>query len=283
MDLIIFPSDYFNSNIVDYDMLLEFNAARNIDGLDTVIFGYEKWYEKEILVLNKKYNNLKNAIYRGWMMKPDKYEKFYNELLKNNIKLITTPKEYELMHLFPNVYKFFKDDTAKMEIFPFFQKIDIDKIKLNFDKFMIKDFVKSVKGSNFPLFFDKNITQEEFDKWMGVFYNFRGELLTGGICVKEFLNLKKYDGLTNEYRVFYGNNEVISISKNSNQKSKTSNVPEDIIRKYKNLESKYYTVDFAELEDGSWKVIEAGDGSVSGLSNLQDIKEYYLNLYKIFK
>ncbi len=55
---------------------------------------------------------------------------------------------------------------------------------------MIKDYVKSVKGTDFPKFFDKNTTQDELDNWMNVFYKYRGNLLTGGICVKEFLPLK---------------------------------------------------------------------------------------------
>lgn len=36
-------------------------------------------------------------------------------------------------------------------------------------RFMVKDYVKSVKGSEFPKFFDESVTQEEFDKWMEIF------------------------------------------------------------------------------------------------------------------
>ena len=32
-------------------------------------------------------------------MNPEKYERFYERLLENNIRLITTPEEYELMHI----------------------------------------------------------------------------------------------------------------------------------------------------------------------------------------
>ncbi len=46
------------------------------------------------------------------------------------------------------------------------------------------------------------------------------------------------------------------------------------------FDSIYYTVDYAELEDGTWKVIEAGDGSVSGLAPGQDYVEYYRELYR---
>ena len=40
---------------------------------------------------------------------------------------------------------------------------------------------------------------------------------------------------------------------------------------------------FAETEDGSWRVIEAGDGGVSGLSPNQDIEAYYRALYQCLK
>ena len=52
-----------------------------------------------------------------------------------------------------------------------------------------------------------------------------------------------------------------------------------LMKKYKNLPSCYYTVDYAELADGSWKVIEAGDGSVSGLSENQNAEQYFRALY----
>ena len=56
-------------------------------------------------------------------------------------------------------------------------------------------------------------------------------------------------------------------------------VPRNLLEKYSDLDSVYYTIDYAELEDGTWKVIEAGDGSVSGLSESQETEEYYRTLY----
>ena len=38
-------------------------------------------------------------------------------------------------------------------------------------------------------------------------------------------------------------------------------------------------MDYAELNDGSFKVIEAGDGSVSGLSENQNAEQYFRALY----
>ena len=118
---------------------------------------------------------------------------------------------------------------------------------------------------------------------MEVFYKYRGHLLTGGICIKEYLDLKRYGDRTNEYRVFYINHEIATISRNSAQGIYAPLPPQDLLEKYSNLGSNYYTVDYAELEDGSWRIIEAGDGEVSGLSEFQDYEQYFRALYQCFK
>jgi len=282
VDLIIFPSGYFDAASVDEDLQQEYEAALATGLFDIIIFGYEKWFQEGKLVLSEKTSELRNAVYRGWMMPLEKYREFYQELLEKNIRLVTTPEQYERMHIFPNIYEAFGQDTARMELFPLHGQINVEHLKHSFPKFMIKDYVKSVKGTDFPKYFDGSVTQEEFDDWMERFYGYRGNLLTGGICVKEFLNLKFYGERTNEYRVFYINHEIATVSRNSAQPVFAPEIPMELVEKYNNLESDYYTVDFAELEDETWRVIEAGDGSVSGLSEFQDAEAYFRALYRCF-
>ena len=148
---------------------------------------------------------------------------------------------------------------------------------------MVKDYVKSVKGTEFPAFFDQSVTQEAFDRWMDVFYRYRGDLLTGGICIKEYLSLKRYSARTNEYRVFYINHEIATVCRNSGQGNFAPQPPRELLEKYRQLDSPYYTVDFAELDDGTWKILEAGDGGVSGLSDGQDGEQYFRALYHCFR
>ncbi len=279
MDTILFPSSYFGINKVDEDLQAEYDAVINTGLFNVIIFGYEKWFNQGKLVLSDIPKEKTAAVYRGWMMKPDKYAEFYKMLLDNNIELITTPEEYEAMHVFPNVYEKVKEDTAKMQIYPLHSEIPVDILKNNFLRFMVKDYVKSVKGTDFPKYFESSVTQEEFNKWMEVFYKYRGNLLTGGICIKEFLNLKRYGDKTNEFRVFYINHEIATESRNSGQMNMTKNPPIELLEKYRHLPSKYYTVDYAELDDDSWTIIEAGDGSVSGLSDNQNYEAYFRALY----
>ena len=135
----------------------------------------------------------------------EQYEEFYRALYARGIRLITEPKAYEAMHVFPNVYKLVEEDTARMRIFPLHEEIELARVKTEFSRFMVKDYVKSVKGTSFPKYFDSSTEQDAFNQWMEVFYQYRGDLLTGGICIKEYLDLKKYGDRTNEYRVFYLN------------------------------------------------------------------------------
>ena len=283
VDLILFPSSFFSRENVDEDMQKEYDSVIVTGLFDVAIFGYSQWFDENKLLLNKKFAKEQIAIYRGWMMSPEQYSNFYNLLLKKNIRLINNPNNYRLFHLFPNIYETLKEDTAKMEIYPLHQQIDIEKLKKNFQKFMVKDYVKSVKCTDFPKFFDHNVEQKDFDRCMEIFYNYRGYLLTGGICIKEFLDLKYYGKNTNEYRVFYMNNKVATVTRNSNQENNTPQPPKYLIEKYKNLDSPFYTIDYAELKDGSWKIIEAGDGGVSGLPDTQDYDLFFRKLFQFFE
>ena len=263
----------------------EYDAVLFNQQFEVVLFGYHQWFNEENLVLSLGSEILDKpykAIYRGWMMQPEKYKRFYNALAAQNIQLETTPEEYETLHIFLNVYELIKEDTAKILCFPLHKEIDVKIIKTSFKRFMVKDFVKSVKGTDFPKCFDENVTQEEFNQWMEVFYKYRGNLLTGGIVIKEFLPLKKYNGVTNEWRAFYYDGKLMNCSMNAGQMNCCPEPPKELLNRY-SLPSRFYTMDYAELEDGTWKIIEVGDGQVSGLSISQSRSQmesaFYRELY----
>lgn len=279
---IVFPGSYMNYRSIEEDIQEEYQAVKDSGLFDICLFNYDEWLAGDRLRITSTENVSARAIYRGWMMKPEKYSEFYEKLKNRGLTLITDPVSYANMHLFPNVYPYIKTDTAGMMIFED-GNVDVSLAKKQFRRFMVKDSVKSVKGTEFPVFFDQTITQEVFDEWMQVFYKYRGDLLTGGICIKEYLNLKKYGDCTNEFRVFYANHQIVSVNRNSNQPGYTLEPPAMLVEQYKELNSPYYTVDYAEIWDGSWKIIEAGDGGVSGLSPGQDMVAYFRALYRAFE
>lgn len=90
-----------------------------------------------------------NVIYRGWMMTADTYQLFCLALMEKRMHLINEAKEYENCHYFPNSYRAFGTDTARVLLFPLHQRIDVEEVGKHFTRFMVKDYVKSVKGSIF--------------------------------------------------------------------------------------------------------------------------------------
>lgn len=272
---ILLPCEFFEINHVDSCYQNEFDALVKSNQFEIYFYDYDTFVSEGILKLNKRPNEMTSTLLRGWMLNDKNYEKFYNKLLDRNIKLITTPQEYCNMHLFPNVYEYIKEDTPKTLVYPEGCDVDLSQIKSCFKKFLIKDYVKSEKGTDFPTFFDNSISDDEFNRWLKIFKEYRANLFTGGFCIKEFVDLKKYGNCTNEWRVFYMNKNIVSVSKNSLQPDYVNNVPNELIEKYKNLPSPFYTVDYAELEDGTWKILEAGDGQVSGLSPNQDAESFF--------
>ena len=283
MKMILFPSDYFDINKIDESFKNEYEAVLSNGNFETVLFSYDEWIAERKMKLNHKVDTMKNAIYRGWMMKPKVYENFYRELQKKNIQLMTLPNEYAKFHSFPNIYPELEENTAKMLVYNDVRKVDLKEIKNTFSQFMIKDYVKSVKGTDFPKCIGSDMEEDEFNGLVKKFLEYRGELYTGGICIKEYLDLKLYGGKTNEYRVFYMNNQTATVSRNSGQPCYTPEPPKEFIEKYRNLPSPFYTVDYAELSDGTWKIIEAGDGQVSGLSDNQNIRNFYRLMDVIFE
>ena len=85
-----------------------------------------------------------------------------------------------------------------MLTFPLGTKVDIEKIRSQMSEFMIKDYVKSAKGTELPSRISSAISQQQLDEYLEIFYRYRGDLLTGGICIKEYVELKTFNGRHNE-------------------------------------------------------------------------------------
>lgn len=276
---LLYPSDYFDRTTVDEALKDEYKAASSTDSIETALFDINKFEESgELHITGANLDDCVSLIYRGWMMKPDAYRAFYEALVAKGFSPITTPEEYERMHMFPNAYASSELIRSSSPITYAIHGTEPDATEVNalFDsRFLMKDFVKSVKGTSFPKCFETPISQEDLDAAVSEFLGLRGDLFTEGIVLKEFRDLKGYDGITNEWRAFYLDGKLLSLDRNSLQPESCPAPPRDMAESFSSLQGRYYTVDFAEDKDGNWFVVETGDGQVSGLAESANPQAYF--------
>ena len=274
---ILYPADYFDIKKVDADYRQEYEEAVKFPEFQAVMYNYDNFVAGEPFRLYpaEAAGDDERCIYRGWMLQPEVYARLFEALKERKLTLINTPAEYENCHEFPLAYPAIADYTPGIRVYPEGEAIDWREVKHAFPRFMMKDYVKSVKGTDFPACFDSSYDDGQLDEYARRFQAMRGDLYVRGIVLKEYVELKRRDSMTNEYRAFYLNGELLTLSPNSNQKEGWPVVPMELVNAIPVLDSHFYTVDFAELENGSWTVIETGDGQVSGLSPNQYVFKFY--------
>lgn len=280
--IIIYPSVFNNINKVDPDYQFELEVAEELN-FQVAMFNHDNFIsfgDKVKLNITKDTFLTKKtqpAIYRGWMLKPEDYIEFYSSLKTDyNIVLINSPKEYEATHCFINSYNRLEKYTPKTIWFPDEESIDWGLVRKIFDKFIVKDYVKSVKGFDFPEYLESSKSNQELNDYIDRFKKLRGDLYTGGIALKQYVELDKSDNHTHEFRAFYINGKARLMYANSNNEDDL--IPCHSANQYdlECLHSSFYTIDFARLITGEYIVVETGDGQVSGIPS----KEIAYKLYE---
>lgn len=88
--------------------------------------------------------------------------------------------------------------------------------------------------------------------------------------------MKRYEGTTNEWRHFvFLRGARLGLNRNSCQPRTTPEPSDSYVSTRNVVIVPFYTVDYAELEDGTWTIIKAGDGQVSGLAESDDPLRFY--------
>lgn len=283
---ILFPCESYNIKEIDSSYKKDKNISY-IAGITNYMFDYESFVNEDKFISNIDFTDDCTLIYRGWQLKPDQYTRLNNMLIMKStgkIELINTPKQYELFHCFPNIYPSLHTYTPQIRVLTKYEKdSDFEDLLRNIPyDFFIKDFVKSAKTKFGVEKISKTIKPEELKNKIMDFLEERVRLFTGGIVLKEFVKLKKYFTKTNEWRAFIFNEKVISLTQNSNLDINIE-PPKMLIKTIcEKLRGKtnFYTVDFGELVDSTWMVIETGDGQVSDIPQNDDQKilEFYTKI-----
>lgn len=273
---ILFPCSPFNIKEVDDNFKSEYEICKLL-GIDYFFFDHDSLVDDE----KNKFFGLKGEpsmiVLRGWMLKPAQYERLINSLKYKDYGVYNTLDSYVQCHYLKNSYKYIEPYTAKTLFSDKFDKETLGKMFDQFDNgIILKDYVKSEKHVPGLFRIPKETTHEQLEDVVKRFIEARGKLFNEGIAFREFVELKKYDGEVNEWRVFVFNKKIATVEQNSNiniHTNKISKPPDILIQKLVselNKASYFFTIDFAEKSDGTWMVVETGDGQVSGLAPNQN-------------
>jgi hypothetical protein len=269
--LILFPGDASRPDSVDSEFTGEWLAAQEA-GFETALFSYRAIRTGNLAesVMNIS-RGRRHAILRSWMLSGEQYAGLYRTLADLQIDLITSPEAYEEAHCLPKAYDHIAADTAHTEwidgdnveawqLYQSFQQRDA----------MIKDWVKSAKRRwQDGCFLPAQTSRERFAEIFAVFRQQRGTLFNRGVVIREFMPVitHGYDmrglPIAEETRLYFWKGELVVDATNRTPS------PMDELPKWiaiaKRFASPFITIDIALLTDYRWKIVEVGDGGVSGL------------------
>jgi hypothetical protein len=231
------------------------------------------------------------ALYRGWIIKPKAYESLNNALrdLSHGCSLYVRPEQYEYCYNFPNWYRDIGGLTPESFCLPG-KEFNLDKVaetvEVEFEgaPLILKDYNKSRKHEWYDAcYIGSSSDAPEVKRVVGNFLERQGDDLAGGLVFRKYVPLK-YVGthpksglkLANEHRYFVRDGIVFYKAPYWAGNQERTPYPFGVIRSVTaRIESPFYAIDMAELEDSTWMVIEINEGCTAGVPEGGSIRDFY--------
>ncbi len=296
---IIFCDSVINPRAVEPDYEAERKAALAV-GLEPVLISFEELTMRNVHqalryvpVVGKE----ERAIYRGWMLTPALYEVLYKGLLTRNIRLINDPTEYKHCHYLPESYALIEGYTPEsvwMEVKEDFGVYEVLPLVKQFgdSPLIVKDYVKSEKHFWETACFIPSASDEaKVKEVVAAFLALRESELNEGLVFRKFEKLtfltqhsQSDMPLTLEYRLIFANKTLIAVLDYWEEGDYGTLEPPvaDFLPIAAQIQSHFFTMDIAQKEDGSWIIMELGDGQVAGLPDHADKEAVYRKLKEVF-
>lgn len=203
------------------------------------------------------------VVYRGWMLKEDEYKLLEDALRSQGVNMLTSTTQYATAHHLVGWYDLFHDVTPSSIFIDPSREDEIASAgslamaHLPSSSFIVKDYVKSRKHE-----WDTACFAASADRLPSViteFIRLQDDNLVGDVVVRAF---EDFTGA--EARVWWVKGEPVVITAHPDTPDNLT-VPDlgDVNDLVKALGCQFVTTDFALRADGTWRVVEVGDGQVS--------------------
>jgi hypothetical protein len=244
----IFPSEPFNTKKPEAEFLDQIGAMCNA-GFEISLIALEDLAEGNARVVPVPAAG-SHVIYRGWMLSPLDYASLVAAVQANGAELRTSLNGYLSTHYLPNWYPLIADLTPETRVFGVDADFEQELRSLGWSRFFIKDYVKSLKTSAGAAIIDD---PAQIDQVVAEMQKFRGSI-EGGLCVRRVEDFI----LDTERRYFVIQGQVCGSAADEP-------IPEIVMECASRISSPFFSVDVIDRTDGVQRIVEVGDGQVSGL------------------
>ncbi len=290
---ILFPCEPFEPRQVDGAFAEEREAALSA-GFSVGLFDHTLIVGGQAEEAVRRVRVQGPAIYRGWMLTVPQYAVLYDELSRRDVQLGNSPERYAFCHELPNSYEVLKGETPRSVWCAIQGEADFAAIRacaaqLGAGGAVLKDYVKSQKHYwNEACYIPDATDGERVEAVVRRFLELQGPELNGGLVFRSYVPLKILGAhpqsgmpLAAEFRSFWLNGELVLSHKYwAELTSFEAELPLDWMKSLvRQIDSSFFTMDVAMREDGTWVVIELGDGQVAGLPSQELAHDFYRALY----
>jgi hypothetical protein len=288
---LLFPCHPLRPRLPDPDYEPEVSAARQV--------GFEcEFYNLELLrdgdaanacaVVSPPEPADPRVLHRGWMMSDVLYAQLHSELSGKGYAPIISPEQYAEAHYLPNAYPHIIGLTPDST---WIMGSNLDEAWALYQPFsdapaLVKDFVKSAKHRwNEACFIPAHTTRERFEEIIRAFLQARGNQFDKGIVLRRYHELVTLERdirgqpVHEEYRMFFWNGELL-VATPAVRGNGLFDDMETWAAVARRFQSRFISMDVARQEDGTWIIIEVGDGGVSGLPFSIEPERFYTELWR---
>jgi hypothetical protein len=241
----LYPSDPVNPEKPDDPFMDEIQELRDL-GFSTSLIWLEELWEEDARIRGAIPAGA-TVVYRGWMLPSEEYGKLLSLIRSAQGNPLISLDAYLACHYIPNWYPRVAEFTAETKFFPIGGEVVAGLKSLDWNKFFIKDYVKSLKTSIGPFV----AKPEEVGAVVAEMQKYRG-LIEGGVCVRQFEDF--VPGSQKRYFVLHQRPHAVS-----------DHVPALVSECIQRIPSPFFSVDIAMRADGVPRVVEIRDGQVSDL------------------
>ena len=175
----LYPSQSFEPRQPDEAFQNQINEMQRL-GFGTSIVCLEELGQKSCRIRGPVPEGA-TVIYRGWMPSPGQYEQLVTLIKSNRATPFISPEMYLACHYLPNWYPLISEFTPETKVLPLNSDFVAELQALGWQRFFIKDYVKSLKTSIGSVI----SKPEDIGMVLSEMQRFR-DVIEGGVCVRRF-------------------------------------------------------------------------------------------------